>query len=89
MTDPQGWTLIGVFAAVMLGALTISSTLLSRVITTSVGSVKEIMAAKFEALETRFDAKLAASEQRIVARIELLDRDVAAVSRKVFGTPED
>lgn len=70
MTEPQVWTLIGVFAAIMLGGMTLMTTLLSRVVMTTVGGLRAEMGARFDAVDTRIDH---------------LDRDVAAVARHVFG----
>lgn len=40
MTEPQVWTLIGVFAAVMFGMLTIVSTLFIRVVRAEIGGLR-------------------------------------------------
>lgn len=74
MNEPQVWTLIGVFAAIMLGGMTLTTTMIMKVTTTAVAGLRGEMNARFDAVETK---------------IEHLDRDVAALSRKVFGeTPE-
>lgn len=39
MNEPQVWTLIGVFAAIMMGGLTLVATTLSRVIRVEVSSL--------------------------------------------------
>ncbi|WP_375383925.1 hypothetical protein [uncultured Microbacterium sp.] len=70
MTEPQVWTLIGVFAAVMfamltvmIGGLTLVSTSLARVIRSEVG--------------------------RLEARFDHLDRDVQALTDRVWRTDRD
>jgi hypothetical protein len=74
VNEPQVWTLIGVFAAIMLGGMTLTTTMIMKVTTTAVAGLRGEMNARFDAVETK---------------IEHLDRDVAALSRKVFGeTPE-
>lgn len=40
MSDPQAWTLIGVFAAAILGGLTLVTTMLTRVIRAEIGGVR-------------------------------------------------
>ena len=110
VTEPQVWTLIGVFAAVMLGGMTLMTTLLMRTITTSVGGLRGEMGAeigglraemkakfetvheKFTSLENKFDAKFDVVEARfntIDVKLEHLDRDVQALSHRVFnGDPK-
>lgn len=45
MNDPQIWTLIGVFTTIMLGGMTLMTTLINRA-----------TAAGFKAVDARFDA---------------------------------
>ncbi|HEY5221527.1 MAG TPA: hypothetical protein VIJ18_00530 [Microbacteriaceae bacterium] len=80
MTEPQVWTLIGVFAAAVFGMITVVSTLFVRVIRSEIGGLRgEIgglrgeMNARFEAVDRRFD---------------YLDRDVQALTKHVFGRPD-
>ncbi|PRB05047.1 hypothetical protein [Microbacterium sp. MYb64] len=47
MTEPQVWTLIGVFAAIMLGGMTLMTTLLTRVVRSEIGRLE----VKFDALD--------------------------------------
>lgn len=84
MTEPQVWTLIGVFAAVMLGGMTLMTTLLSRVITASVDGLRDVMTVKFEAVDARFEA-VDAKFDALAAKIDHLDRDMSAVHRRLFG----
>lgn len=91
MTEPQVWTLIGVFAAIMLGGLTLSTTLLMNVIRAgfrgvdarfeAVDSRFEAVDARFESIETKFDAKF----EIVNVKLEQLDRDMTAVHRRIFG----
>ena len=74
MIPPQLWTLIGVFAAIMLGGMTLMTTMIMKVTTTAVDGLRGEMTARFDSVETK---------------IEHLDRDVAALSRKVFGESPD
>lgn len=79
MTEPQVWVLIGVFAAIMLGGFTLSTTLTMATIRSTVGGLEKKMDAKFEAVDARFDA--------VNAKLEHLDRDVSALMRREFGFP--
>ncbi|PZQ91981.1 MAG: hypothetical protein DI534_03315 [Leifsonia xyli] len=72
MNEPQIWTLIGVFAGVMLGGFTLSTGLLTRVIRSGFEAVD----AKFAAVDARFEA--------VNARLDHLDRDVSALMRRAW-----
>ena len=66
MTEPQVWTLIGVFAAALFGMLTLMSTMFLNVIRAEIGGL----------------------ESRLSAKIEILDRDVQSIARRVFDEPD-
>lgn len=66
MTEPQAWTLIGVFAAALFSMLTLISTMFLNVIRAEIGGL----------------------ESRLTAKIEILDRDVQAIARRVFDEPD-
>ncbi|PVW04083.1 hypothetical protein DEA06_11900 [Microbacterium sp. Gd 4-13] len=51
MTEPQVWTLIGVFAAMMFGMLTIVSTLFVRVLRVEIGSLRTEMTSRIDNLD--------------------------------------
>ena len=78
MNDPQIWTLIGV-AAIMLGGMTLMTTLIIRTTTTVVAGLREEMAARFLAVDARFDT--------MNARIDHLDRDITLLMRRARGEP--
>jgi hypothetical protein len=63
MDDPQIWTLIGVFAAVMLGGMTLMTTLLTRTIRAETGRLD----ARFDAVDAKFDARFLAVDSRFEA----------------------
>jgi hypothetical protein len=84
VNEPQVWTLIGVFAAVMLGGLTLSTGLLTRVIRSGFEAIDakfDAVDARFEAVNTKFDA--------VNARLDHLDRDVNALMKRAWERPED
>ncbi|QTV79784.1 hypothetical protein [Microbacterium sp. NIBRBAC000506063] len=95
MNDPQIWTLIGIFTAIMLGGMTLMTTLTQRTMKAGFDGLRGEMTARFEAVDARFeavdarfevvDAKFETLEARLGAKIELLDKDVQALTRHVFG----
>lgn len=109
VNDPQIWTLLAVFAAIMLGGMTLMTTLLIRSMNAAIEGVNGKfdgvhgriggLAVQFDGLDARFDAVNAridglAGEMRaqfdtVNVKLEYLDRDVTALSKKVFGDPGD
>lgn len=81
MNDPEIWTVIGVFAAAMLGGLTLVVTSLSRVIRAEVGGFRAELRAELSGVNSRLDATN--------TRLEHLDRDVQALTRRVWGAESD
>lgn len=105
LTEPQIWTLIGVFAAALVGMITFTTQVMWRAIAAQFASFRAEMRAEFAALRTETSAELAASRAEFTAsraetsaelaeiRAEIgslrtevrhLDRDVQAISRRVF-----
>lgn len=96
MNEPQVWTLIGVFAAFMLGSMTV----LIRQNDKMIASLRrelgyrfegmdaksdarfEAMDARFDALETKFDARLGSVDRRL----EDLDKEVANLATRFWGS---
>jgi hypothetical protein len=98
VTEPQVWTLIGVFSAALLGMVTFSHTHLVRVIRAEVDRIETKFDAKLDAVETKFgarldavekkfDAKFDAVEARLGAKIDGLDKDITAINRHIWGDP--
>jgi hypothetical protein len=79
MNDPQVWTLIGVFTTIMLGGMTLMTTLIMRTTTTAVGGLRGEMTARFDAVNARFDT--------VDGKIDHLDRDVTFLMRRAWGEP--
>lgn len=77
MTEPQVWTLIGVFAAAMFGLITIVSTLFVSVVRAEIGGVRTEIG--------RLDAKIDGLDAKLSARMDNLDRDVQALIKHTFG----
>ena len=88
MNEPQVWTLIGVFGTALFGMLTLMTTLFVRVVRTEIGSLRtEIGSVRMElgaqigSLRSEMQAEFAS----VRTEIKYLDRDVQALSRRVFG----
>lgn len=111
VTEPQSWVLIGIFATIMLGGLTLSTNLIMRTVTASISGIEGRLSGRIDGLEGRIgglDGRIDGLEGRISGldtkieslrgemnarfdamgtRIDHLDRDVAALSRRVWGEP--
>ncbi len=70
MSEPQVWTLIGVFAASMFGLITLVSTMFVQVVRSEIGRLDS----KFDAVNTRLD-NLDRDVQALVKHTFGLDRD--------------
>ena len=88
MNEPQVWTLIGVFGTALFGMLTLMTTLFVRVVRTEIGSlrteigsVRTELGAQIGSLRSEMQAEFAS----VRTEIKYLDRDVQALSRRVFG----
>lgn len=80
LNEPQVWTLIGVFAASMFAMMGVVSSSFTRVLRAEVGGLRDTMDARFEQVNTRFE--------QVNTRLDHLDRDVQALTRRVFDRPE-
>ena len=97
MTEPQTWVLLGAVTTIMLGGMTLMTTLLTRTLNSAIGGLRGEMATRFEAVDARFsaiDARFEAMHVVIDARfdtvgtkIDHLDRDVTALTRRAWGEP--
>lgn len=76
MTEPQVWTLIGVFASVFFAMFATMSGWFVRVLRAEVGGLRVEMSAKFERVDAQFG--------KVDVKLDHLDRDVQALARQVF-----
>lgn len=74
MTEPQVWTMIGVFAALMFGTMTLVSTLFVRVVRTEIGGLRGELLGEIRSLNVKVDG---------------LDRDVQLLMSREFGKERD
>ncbi|MFD8768888.1 hypothetical protein [Microbacterium oxydans] len=87
LNDPQVWTLIGVFAAVMLGGMTLMTTQLSRVIRAEVDRVEGTLSAKIDRVEGTLSARtdgLHARLDRIETKVDDLDRELTNLATRFW-----
>ena len=87
MTEPQVWTLIGVFAASLGIVVTLVVTIMNNMAT----SLRTEMRLGFESVGVRFDGMdkrldgLDTRVGRLEARFDHLERDVTTLFRRDFG----
>jgi hypothetical protein len=82
LTGPQVWVLIGVFAAAMVGMIGIVTTSFNRTQAASIGEVRAEIGGLRETMDSRFEAL----DAKFTGKFDVLDRDILALSRRVFGT---
>jgi hypothetical protein len=92
LTEPQVWTMIGVFSALMFGMLTVVSTLFVRVVRSEISGLE----GKIGGLEGKIDGKIEGLRGEMNARFDAmnvkfdgLDRDVQVLMRREFGIDRD
>ena len=88
MTEPQIWVFMGILFAFLTATLTITT----RTITVQVSSLRTDMNTRFEGVHLEMNARfeglqteMAAKFETVNVRIDTLDRDVQALTNKVFG----
>ena len=82
LTEPQVWVLIGVFAATMFGVVGVMTASFNRTINAAISGVRSEIGGLRETMDARFDAM----DAKFSGKFEVLDRDIQALSRQVFGT---
>jgi hypothetical protein len=81
MNDAQIWTMIGAFTALMIGMLTVISTLFVRVVRAEIGGLRSEMNGQIGGLRNEMNARFDA----VNLRMDGLDRDVQALVKRTFG----
>lgn len=81
MTEPQVWTLIGVFTAAIFGVLTLGFAALRSELRNAINGLRGELLGEIHALSARVEAGFETVNQRI----DYLDRDVQFLMRKEFG----
>ncbi|QNA93846.1 MULTISPECIES: hypothetical protein [unclassified Microbacterium] len=76
LNDPQVWTLIGLFAAVMLGGMTLMTTQLSRIIRTEVDRIDGTLSARIDGMDARLG--------RIESKVDDLDKELTNLATRFW-----
>nr|WP_245762974.1 hypothetical protein [Microbacterium azadirachtae] len=87
MTEPQVWTLIGVFTAIMLGGMTLMTTLLTRAIDGRLEALEGRFHSRFDAMDSKFEglrAEMNARFDAVDVKVLALDKDVAALADRLW-----
>lgn len=97
LTEPQVWTLIGVFSTVLFAVLATMSGYMVRTmnagfdrVDAKIDGLRAEMNAKFDRVDTQFERVDTQFEmvdvkfERVNDRFDHLDRDVQAISKRVF-----
>jgi hypothetical protein len=78
LTEPQVWAALGI----LLGFLTATLTVTTRTITVQIGGLRNEIRSEIGGLRVEMNARF----DTVNVRIDNLDRDVQALTDKVFGT---
>ena len=103
MTEPQVWTMIGVFTALMFGMLTLVSTLFVRVVRTEIGGLRGELIGEIGTLRGEIGTELGSIRAEMGAefgsirgelrslntKVDGLDRDVQLLMSREFGKERD
>jgi hypothetical protein len=77
LTEPQVWAALGILLAFLTATLTITN----RTISVQIGSLRNEMKSEIGGLRVEMNARF----DTVNVRIDNLDRDVQALTDKVFG----
>jgi hypothetical protein len=87
LNDPQVWTLIGVFAAVMLGGMMLMMTQLSRIIRVEVDRVEGSLSARIDRVEGILSARIDGIDGRlgrIESKVDDLDTELTNLATRFW-----
>lgn len=96
VTEPQVWTMIGVFTALMFGMMTTVSTLFVRIVRSEIGGLRGEMNGQVGGLRGEMIGQIGGLRAEMNARfdavhvkIDGLDRDVQLLMSREFGKERD
>lgn len=87
MNDPQVWTLIGLFAAVMLGGMTLMTTQLSRIIRAEVDRIDGTLSARIDRIDGTLSARIDGMDARlgrIESKVDDLDKELTNLATRFW-----
>ncbi|WP_336628003.1 MULTISPECIES: hypothetical protein [unclassified Microbacterium] len=85
MTEPQVWTLIGVFTAIMLGGMTLMTTLLTKTVEARFDGLRGEMTGLRGEMNARFDSVNSRLE-KIEHTVDRLDDEVSGLAKRMWGS---
>ena len=99
LTEPQVWTVIAVLAATLVAFVTASLTMITRVISIQFDGLRREMGiestglraemrSESTGLRAEMRAEFAALRTEMNLRMDVLDRDVQVIAKRVFGDGE-
>ncbi len=91
LTEPQVWVLIGVFAAAMFGMIGIVTSSFNRTLVAAIGGVEAKIGgveAEIRGLREAMDAKFTAIDVKFTSKLEVLDKDIQALTRRAYGAEQ-
>jgi len=90
VSDPQAWTMIGIFATAMLGGMTLMTTQFNRVLRSEIGGLRSEMHSEIGGLRSEMHgeigglrSELRAGFEVVNVRLESLDTRLTRVEGKV------
>lgn len=87
MTEPQTWTVIGVFAAMMLGGMTLMTAQFSRVIRAEVGGLRGEMLGELNGFRGEMLGRLDAIDSRLTrveSKVDDLDTELTNLATRFW-----
>ncbi len=87
MTEPQVWTLIGVFGSAIFAMNAMMSGWFVRVLRAEIGGLRAEIGGLRGEMNARFE-RVDAQFERVDVKLTHLDRDVQALAREVFPKRE-
>ncbi|MEU4014492.1 hypothetical protein AB0E56_04425 [Microbacterium sp. NPDC028030] len=87
LNDPQVWTLIGLFAAVMLGGVTLMTTQLSRIIRAEVDRIDGTLSARIDRIDGTLSARIDGMDARlgrIESKVDDLDKELTNLATRFW-----
>lgn len=85
MSEPQVWTLIAVFAAALVGILTLMSTMFVRVVRGEIAGLRGELLGEIGGLRGEVSGEIGALRGELTGEIASLRGDLQAVSARIDG----
>lgn len=83
MSDPQAWTMIGIFAMAMLGGMTLMTTQFIRVLRAEIGALRAETRAGFDVVTVRLDS-LDTRLTRVEGKVDDLDTELTNLATRFW-----